>query len=110
MNSTILILPAAMRDAGNAVAEAMGWGPDNYSVPLSADGSAPATHYGLHAWTDDQFKGWVEGTAPLPDGMDAAVPVIAALIASFRTSGEPRQHFHEVLSANGLAQIVDIEA
>ena len=110
MISTVLIIPAALRDAGNGVVEAMGWGPDNYAVPLSPAGAEPATHYGLHAWASGPFQGWVEGTEPLPEGMESAQPVIAALIASFRPDGDQRGHFADVLAANGLAQIVEVDA
>jgi hypothetical protein len=30
----------------NLLAQTFGYGPDNFSVPLSADGSGPITHYG----------------------------------------------------------------
>lgn len=105
LKSAVLILPSALRDAGNAVAEAMGWGPDNYSIPLSPTAKTPATHYGLRSWVDDRFEGWVTGREPLPQGMEAAQPVIDALIYSFRPDGEHIGHFADVLAANGLAQI-----
>lgn len=43
MTSAVLIIPAALRAAANALGAAMGWGSDNYTVPLSASGEAPAT-------------------------------------------------------------------
>lgn len=103
--STVLIIPAALRDAGNQVAEAMGWGTGNYSVPLSPAGSEPATHYGLHAWASEQFKAWVEGTEPLPEGMEAAQPVIDALIYSFRADLMNAEHFDTVAAANNLQRV-----
>ncbi len=42
MRSCVLLLPLDQVATGNAVGEAMGWGPTSYSVPLSADGSEPA--------------------------------------------------------------------
>lgn len=45
MTSAVLIIPAALRSAANALGAAMGWGPENYTVPLSASGEAPATHW-----------------------------------------------------------------
>ena len=100
--STVLIIPAAMRDAGNAVAEEMGWGPNNYSVALT-DGAASPTHYGLHRFACETFEGWVTGTEPLPDGMDHAQAVIDALIYSFSDEIRNREHFNAVLTANDLA-------
>lgn len=43
----IVIVTTADRAMANASAEARGWGPDNYQVPLSAAGTEPATHYAL---------------------------------------------------------------
>ena len=106
MFSTVLIISADLRDAGNAVAEAMGWGPGNYSVPLSADGQKPATHYGLHAWSSKEFRRWVEGTEELPEGMEAAKPVIDSVIASFQVDSD--NHWNEVLKTKGL-NIIDAE-
>ena len=105
MFSTVLILPSAQVTAGNAVGLAMGWGPNNYSVALSQDGSQPATHYGLHGWSDDQLKAWIEGTEPLPEGMEAAQAVIDVLIYSFRTDLTKEEHFETVATANGLRRV-----
>ena len=44
MTSALLIIPAPLRAAANAVGEAMRWGPENYTVPLSSDGET-ITHY-----------------------------------------------------------------
>lgn len=74
-------------------------------LALSADGSEHATHYGLHAWTDDQFKSWIEGTASLPEGMESAQPVIDALISSFRADGEHYGHFSDVMAGAGLLMV-----
>ncbi|MDA1189526.1 MAG: hypothetical protein O2854_07625 [Chloroflexi bacterium] len=46
--SRIFVVKAANRDKANADLEAMGHGPGNFSVPLSADGQPPATHYAVH--------------------------------------------------------------
>ena len=48
MPRMIAIVPAALREQADAASAAEGWGPNNYSVPLSPTGAAPATHYGLH--------------------------------------------------------------
>ena len=42
----VLICNAEDRTQANFLAQTFGYGPDNFSVPLSADGSGPATHYG----------------------------------------------------------------
>lgn len=112
MRSCVLILPAALRDAGNALAEAMGWGSCNYSVPLSADGQEPATHYGLHAWVADTFLSLLEaaGEGIMPEGLDYPAEdfasVVGALIASFRD--DSTGHFADVIEANSL-QVIEPE-
>ena len=100
MKSTVLIIPAAMRDAGNAVAGAMGWGPNSYSVALFTDDTI--THYGLHTYSGEQFEAWVTGQEALPDGMESAQPVIDALIHSVREDIADAEHFAQVLADNGL--------
>lgn len=108
MSSTVLLIPAALQADGNAVAEQMGWGPSNYSVPVTTDGTT-VSHYGLHTFTSAQFQGWVEGTEPLPEGMTHAQPVIDALIYSFRDDIKNREHFDAVLAANGLQHMPEEE-
>ena len=100
MTSAVLIIPDALRADANAVAEQMGWGANNYSVPLTSNGAI--THWGLHANTSEQFRGWVEGTEPLPDGLEHAQFVIDALISSFRNDLFGAGHFAVVLESHGL--------
>ena len=107
MLSTVLILPAALRDTGNAVGEVMGWGPNNYSVALSATGNAPATHWGLHAWTDEKFKMMLDSRVYPPEVEEAGISeasygeMLDALISSFWPGYEG--HFSSVCADNGLA-------
>ncbi len=108
MLSAVLILPVDQVATGNAVAEAMGWGPNNYGVPLSASGEA--THYGLHAWASDGFREMVE-TGFYPPELAGAVDeaafaaMLGALIYSFRD--DHNGHFAEVCAANGLEVLGD---
>lgn len=98
--STILIIPAAMQAAGNAVAEAMEWGPNSYSVALFTGDSL--THYGLHTYSGAQFEARVKGQEPLPEGMESAQPVIDALIYSFRDDIVGADHFAQALEDHEL--------
>lgn len=108
MLSAVLILPVAQVETGNAVAEAMGWGPNNYGVPLSASGEA--THYGLHAWASDGFCQMIE-TGFYPPELAGAVTeaaftaMLAALIYSFRD--DHAGQFAEVCAANKLKVVGD---
>ncbi len=112
-NSVVLIAPAALRAAANALAEAMGWGPDNYSVPLSPGGAEPATHYGLHTWATDDFLATVAGAEagelpPHLGGAGMAPAQVAGLIAQLIISvqGSAEQHFESVLAERGLQRVV----
>ena len=106
MLSAVLIIPASLRDQANALGEAMGWGPDNYSVPLSASGSEPPTHFGLHAWAQPSFAamlaGVAQGDVPEVPGLSAAqvAEVVGALIVSFAEIAG--WHWERVLADNGL--------
>jgi hypothetical protein len=105
MLSCVLILPENQRAVGNTVGEAMGWGPNNYSVPLALSGTI-ITHYGLHAWTEDSFKDLVESGAYMPELAEAGISeaqyqqMLEDLIYSFRVDVDG--HFNDVLAANNL--------
>lgn len=103
MHSVVLIVPAALLTQANALAEAMGFGPNNYTVPLSADGSEPATHYGLHTWAEQSFVDMLEGAAQgvMPQELiDAGyapedfAAVVGGLVSSVRDAMDG--HFAEV--------------
>ncbi len=108
--SCVLILPLEHVATGNAVGEAMGWGPENYSVPLSVGGAAPATHKGLHAWVADDFQTLIEGGVYPPELADVGVTqaeydaMVGALTHSFRA--DAAGHFNAVCAANDLQMVV----
>lgn len=92
MLSVVLIIPAALQSRANALGEAMGWGPGNFSVSLG-------THYGCHTWASEGFVAALEAKQ-LPPGLDFT-DVLDALIWSARADMEG--HWQDVLAANGLA-------
>jgi len=104
MFSCVLILPADLRDKGNALGAAMGWGTYNYSVALT--NATEPTHYGLHAWVDQSFIDLINAGV-MPDGLDYPKSdfdaVMAALISSFRTDID--RQFDEVCAAHGLSLV-----
>ena len=51
MTTMVFIIPAALRDAGNAMAETLGWGSPVFVQPLSPSGDVPPTHWGF-PWAD----------------------------------------------------------
>ena len=111
MLSTVLILPNVQVATGNAVAEAMGWGPRNYSAPLSAKGTAPATHFGLHAWATENFRQMIETGYYPPELTQVGITKTAfqamldALVSSFAT--DHAGHFDAVCAANGLQMVIE---
>lgn len=99
MTSAVLILPAAYRDAGNAFGIAQGWGEENFSVPLSATGLEPATHYGCRA---DVTGGFL---AMMADPPPEAMPLLAVMVSSFDDTAAPFDHWMATLKANGLVRV-----
>ena len=113
--SSVLVVSAAYLTKANALAEAMGWGKGNYTVELSADGKAPATHYGLHAWTTPEFVAMLTqaGKGDMPAGLKAAGfptrdfnSIMANLTLSVRFgSNGPAAHFNDTVTSLGLTVI-----
>ena len=60
---------------------------DEHSVPLSASGSEPVTHYGLHTWSDEA-----------PEPLDGET-------ISARTDIVAGEHFEAVLADAGLMRV-----
>lgn len=85
--SIVILTEIATLAEANA---ACGWGADNFRVELSADGSAPATHLGLHAMAPESF---------------AADPALATLIVSMRADAHRWGHFDAVTNSAGLQRI-----
>lgn len=100
MKTSIVILTeiATLAEA-NALCAACGWGADNFRVELSADGSAPATHLGLHAMAPESFA------AALSTALDADPALAAALIVSTRADAHRWGHFDAVTNSAGLQRI-----
>lgn len=99
MTSAVLIVPDADRNAANALGESMGWGPNNYSVALSADGAEPATHWGCRA---DVSQTFLDLMANPPA---EAAPVLAVLISDFSDGLHAYEHWVSVLEDNNLQVI-----
>ena len=101
MTSAVLILPTAYRAAGNAFGVSQGWGEGNFSVPLSATGLEPATHYGCRA---DVTEGFL---AMMADPPVEAMPLVAAMMSSFDNNAAPLDHWMATLATNNLARVQD---
>jgi len=99
--SAVLIIPAALRAAANAVAASQGWGPDNYTVPLSATGLPPATHYMCRTDVSAEFLELVANPPPIP-GVGA---VIAALDMDLSEWPRDAEHAEAVMADRGLQRV-----
>lgn len=109
MLSCVLILPSAQVATGNAVGAAMGWGPNSYSIPLSADGADPATHMGLHTWATEEFQQMIATGYYPPQVEDAGISqdefddMMNVLVYSFWP--DYTDHFTTVCADNGLTVV-----
>jgi hypothetical protein len=103
MQSAVLILPANLKTQGNTIGDAMGWGPESYTIPLS-DNGADITHWGLRADVDEQFVRWITGVDPLP--LPDANTVLESLIYDFsENSLWGRDHLEYVCALHNLTII-----
>lgn len=99
MTSAVLIIPDAYRAQAEAFGVANGWGDGNYSVGLSASGTAPATHWGCRADVGAGFVAMVTNPAPEHAGL------ASVLIADFSDTLLPYDHWTQAIGAHGLAVI-----
>ncbi|KPL68049.1 hypothetical protein SZ64_07900 [Erythrobacter sp. SG61-1L] len=98
----VLIVPAALLEAANALGAALGHGPQSYSIALSPSGEAPASHFGLNLVEPDQaFLAMLAGAGEgvMPQGLEFPAGDFAEVMAGLiSTDGE----FFAVATANGL--------
>lgn len=112
----IMIAPTAFRDAGNALGNALGHGPDTYSVPLypATELAYEPTHYGACSPVTDAFVMLVQGAEQgiIPPELEAlgcsgsqVQGLINQLIIDFSNiSEEGSIHFERVLGLAGLSR------
>lgn len=119
--SIVMIVPAAFQDTANRLSCALGHDvlPGNtFSVPLSADASEPATHYGCRTAAKQEFVDILTGASQgdLPDSgtdygltVEDIASVLAVLIVDVRPAEQASGHFDEVAEDNSLRRIVPEE-
>lgn len=100
MTTRVFIIPAPYRDAGNAMAMAMGWGEPVFVQPLSADGQEPITHWGFPAVVGEAFI-HVWDNPP-----EEAAQLVAAVYTDDRDGMDTAGHWHDVLADQGLQMVV----
>jgi hypothetical protein len=105
--SIVMIAPAATKDGANAIAEALGHGPNNFSATLSADGQS-VTHYGCRTQAQQSFvdllAGMGQGEFPPIEGADPQIigAILGSLIIDISENEDGFSHFNRVIEANGL--------
>ena len=103
MTTRVFIIPADLRDAGNAMAEALGWGGPVFVQPLSADGQEPITHWGFPAVVNGEFIAmWAN---PPPE----AAHLVAAVQIDTREGDDTAGHWREVIDGLGLRSVIPPE-
>ncbi len=116
----MLIAPASLLDAANALAVAMGWsdGPawPAYTVPLSPTGGAPATHWGLRTGVTTTFATMIDAAkgGVLPDALIGAfTPAqVAALVEALIIDIDQHAmgHFDRIIAQADLLKLGDAES
>lgn len=107
MFSCVLIVPKSLVVPANELFEGLGWGPNNFSIPLTTQ--SEVTHYGLHTWIDQPIVDFLENKSYDQSNINSKISktdfdlVMASLSFSIRTSMD--SHFQEILLAEGLSQV-----
>ena len=112
-----LAVPAEHRDTANLVGLIMGWGPDNFSVPLvTPPDMETVTHYGSCFPGSEGFRQMLLGAkaGTLPPGIpwedfgltaEAVIAAFADMVIDIAPDapGQAKPHFEAMMTANGLA-------
>jgi hypothetical protein len=112
--SIVMIAPAATKDGANAIAEALGHGPNNFSATLSNDGKT-ITHYGCRTQAQQSFvellAGMGQGEFPPIEGANPRVieAILGSLIIDIQDGADGATHFNAMLESNGLARFEVVE-
>lgn len=99
MTSAVLIVPAAIRPAAEIFGQSQGWGPSNFTVPLSADGGLTITHYGCRTDVGPNFD---DLFLDPPQGAESLADVV---IRDFSDSIKDDAHFAAVIDAIGMVRM-----
>lgn len=103
MTTRVFIIPAEHRDAGNAMADQMGWGRPVFVHPLSADGQEPVTHWGFPAVVNVEFMAlWANPPEETAD-------LVAAVDIDDREGDDTAGHWWSRLAELGLQVVANDE-
>ena len=105
--SIVLLCQAADQADSNVIGEALGYGPDTFSLPAGVEGG-PVSHYFNHSFAPDEFieKVTAMGQGQPPEGMpQELLPALNRMVISIRDGGDPLDHVSDVLSDYGLMRL-----
>lgn len=94
--SCVLLIPADHREAINELAESLGYGPGNLSVPLY--GAGGDEWFGCHTWCSQEFIDQLSSNQYQGDAM-------GALVVSVHVGGDSDWNWSQALLDNGLEVI-----
>lgn len=119
-NESAMICTAEDHDAACRMAVAMGHADavgDSFTIPLSADGSEPATHYGTCAYVVEYWQDIIDGTRAgsppeAPWELVGLTPELVTellnrMIVATAPDGAPRALWEATLAENGLVEIAN---
>lgn len=121
MKSAVLITPVELLDAANAFADVMGWGYPCYTIPLSATGQEPATHWGARATVYGEFlalladppEGYLVGDLLVELPPFTVTPeneyVSKTIQIDLSDTDDGYTHFFSVVEERGISQILPQE-
>ena len=103
MTTRVFIIPADLKDAGNAMAMQMGWGEPVFVQPLSATGQEPITHWGFPAVVGAEFLS-IWDNPP-----EEAAGLVAATYTDDREGMDTAGHWYAVIAEQGYKVVAQDE-
>ena len=103
MTTRVFIIPADLKDAGNAMAMQMGWGQPVFVQPLSATGQEPITHWGFPAVVGAEFLS-IWDNPP-----EEALGLVAAVYTDDRDGMDTAGHWYDVIAEQGYKVVAQDE-
>lgn len=106
--SIVLVCQAADQADSNMIAEALGYGPDTFSLPAGPEGATEPTHYLNHSFGAQAFVdmvGALYGGSP-PEGLPLELlPALSRMVIGVTDGGDPQAHVTAALTALGITPL-----
>ena len=104
MKTRVFLIPAALKDAGDAMAAQMGWGFPVFVQPLSVGGGEPPVYWGFPAYWDTDEKSdafaalWANPPAEAAD-------LVAQILVDVQDGDDTQGHFDSFVATMGLTVV-----